>query len=261
MIQRLQKITTILILLTATFILGGCRLYEPQRYTRLRFADDAPRTRVLFVGNSLTFYNDLPGLVQQLSVNEERPIEVMSITAPYVSLEWHWYKGRVQPLLRGNAGGGKWDYLVLQDFSRRPVTDPLMCEKYFERFAARARRTETTPLIFQNWTRSGRAKEYDVMLGTYKNVQQKTNAPLIPIGQAWQLCAQKHPDIKLYADDRHPTDEGTYLAACVIYGTIYGKSPTDLSTILAAPKISTEKIKILREVAAAVLAQNAAAPK
>ena len=236
-------------ILAAVVLFGGCRLYEPERYQRLRFADDSPRIKVLFVGNSLTFYNDLPGLVQQLSVMENRPVDVTAVTAPYVSLQWHWNRGKVQKLLAQE----KWDYVVLQEFSRRPVTDPQNSEKYFELFAAEAQRAGAKPLIFQNWTRSGRDSEYGTMFATYQAVKQRTSAAIVPIGLAWRLCAEKHPEIELFADSRHPTDEGTYLTACVVYGAIYGKNPTELPMNLAGPQLSAETLKTLREIASAAL--------
>ena len=244
-LKRSGRGAALLALLAAIVMLAGCRLYEPERYQRLPPADGAARTRVLFVGNSLTFYNDLPGLVQQMSAREERPLEVQSVTSAYASLQWHWAMGKPQELL----AQGKWDYVVLQEFSRRPVTDPQNSAKYFELFAAEARQAGAKPLIFQNWTRAGHDSEYAAMLATYQTVKAQTGGAIVPIGAAWLMCAQEHPEITLFLDDRHPTDEGTYLAACVLYGAIYGKDPTALPMDLVGPNIPAERMKTLRKLA------------
>ena len=247
-----EKLVALLGLLAALF-LGGCRLYEPQRYTRLAFAPDAPRTRVLFVGNSMTYYNDLPGLVQQLSAREDRPAEIASLAQPYVSLQWHYDTGKPQALFAQQ----KWDCVVLQEFSRRPVTDPQNSQKYFALLAAAARQAGARPLIFQNWTRTGHQGEYDAMLATYQTVQTQTAGTIAPVGAAWQLCARDHPEIKLFVDDRHPTDEGTYLTACVLYGTIYAKFPTSLPPNLTGPNLPLDRLLLLRQLATTALRESA----
>ncbi len=87
-----RKFRLIFVALFAWFA-GGChmyRLYEPPRFTRITFTAEAPRTRVLFVGNSLTYYNDLAGLVQQFSAKEAKPVEFEVVAVPGVSLRYHW---------------------------------------------------------------------------------------------------------------------------------------------------------------------------
>src|SRR5689334_13323400 len=71
-------------------LLAGCRLYEKPTYERLAFSPGTKTKKVLFIGNSLTYYNDLPGLVQQLSARESQPIEVDSVTLPNATLADHW---------------------------------------------------------------------------------------------------------------------------------------------------------------------------
>ena len=226
-------------------MLAGCRLYEPPRYARLEFAAGAPRTHVLFVGNSMTYYNDLPGLVQQLSAREARPVQFDAVTAPFMSLQYHWWRGSAKGLLEHD----RWDYVVLQDFSRKPATDPEGSAKYFELFDAEAQKAGARTVIFQNWTREGHADEYDALAATYREVQHQTHASIAPIGLAWRLCAREHPEIELLADDRHPTDAGTYLTGCVLYGVIYGKNPETLPLNLTGPKLPVEQIMLLRRIA------------
>ena len=78
----------------AAFSLAGCRLYEPPRYARLTFAPGAAQTRVLMIGDSLTYYNDLPCLLQQFSAGEKAPIYIEQITTPLASLKFHWDMGK-----------------------------------------------------------------------------------------------------------------------------------------------------------------------
>ena len=49
---------------------------------------------------------------------------------------------------------------------------------------------------------------------------------VFPVGLAFQLSQKENPDINLFTSDmRHPSKEGTYLMAAVIYSSIYNVSP------------------------------------
>src|SRR3954469_22327978 len=79
---------------------AGCRLYEPPRYNRLTFQPNQPQTRVLMIGDSLTYYNDLPGLLQQFSAGESAPVYIEQITFPLASLTFHWDGGKAVDRIR-----------------------------------------------------------------------------------------------------------------------------------------------------------------
>jgi hypothetical protein len=230
--------------------LGGCRLYEPPRYERLHFAPDAPATRVLMIGNSLTYYNDLPGLLQQMSIHESAPVYIEKITSPYASLKVHWAFGAARKRVAEGVDGKKWDVLVLQEFSRKPVTNPEETADYFRRFSDEAKRAGVGKvLLFENWTRRGKDDDYASLESTYRQIARETGATIAPIGAAWRALERQHPDIHLFLDDRHPTDAGTYLAAAVLYDIIYGKKSAALPQNLQGPKIPPSVEAVLRQTA------------
>jgi hypothetical protein len=231
--------------LSAVVGLAGCRLYEPPRYTRLAFKPGQAQTRVLMIGDSLTYYNDLPGLLQQFSAREAAPIYIEQITFPLASLSFHWDGGKAVDRIRN----GNFNYVILQDFSRRPVTDPEGSMRDFSRFDEEIRRSGARTIIFQNWTRRDLEEEYPALVKTYAAIVEKTHATLAPIGAAWKDVAANRPDVKLLLDDRHPTDEGSYLTACVIYDTLYGKPSAGLPLDLPGPKLSASVMEALRSAA------------
>src|SRR4051794_36375416 len=107
--------------------LASCRLSEPERYTRL--TPTLNSIRVLMIGDSLTYYNDMPGLLQQFTIHEGHPIDVERRTFPLRSLGTHLERGAPERITQGH-----FQYVVLQDFSRLPVTDPETCMRSYERF-------------------------------------------------------------------------------------------------------------------------------
>lgn len=232
-------------LLGTLLSLGGCRLYEPDRYERLKFAPSQAQTRILMIGDSLTYYNDLPGLLQQFSAGESAPVYIEQVTTPLASLKWHWGMDDARERIKG----GQYTYVILQDFSRKPVTDPEDCLRYFTLFDQEARRSGAKTIVFENWTRRDLDHEFPALISTYRRIEQETRAMAAPIGTAWRNCAAARPEIKLLLDDRHPTDAGTYLAACVLYDVIYGKRSSDLPLTIPGPKLPVETLKTLRAIA------------
>src|SRR5580698_6666575 len=71
-----------------------------------------PAINVLFIGNSYTYYNNLPSILEQLSENsqEQRKIRTTMIATGGASLKDHWGKPSTQKILQQH-----WDYVVIQD--------------------------------------------------------------------------------------------------------------------------------------------------
>jgi hypothetical protein len=242
LLRRLRSVAAPLLALVS---LASCRLYEPARYQRLQFAPGRPQTRVLMIGDSLTYYNDLPGLLQQFSAGESAPIYLEQATAPLASLRFHWTRDKSVDRIRD----GRFDFVILQDFSRKPVTDPDGALQSFLQFDAEIRKAGGKTIVFQNWTRRGLQDDYPALLNTYHRIVEQTGARLAPIGAAWKRCAAERPDITLLLDDRHPTDAGSYLAACVLYDVLYHKKSADLPTGIPGPKLSENVLTALRAIA------------
>ncbi|MEP7325510.1 MAG: hypothetical protein ABI836_06145 [Gemmatimonadota bacterium] len=74
-------------------------------------ADSPDPIRILFIGNSLTYTNDLPGMVAALADSAgSGPVEVASIAFPDYSLEDHWNRGNALAAIRQQ----RWRFVVLQ---------------------------------------------------------------------------------------------------------------------------------------------------
>ena len=76
--------------------------------------------RILFIGNSLTYTNDLPAMLQKMSVTESPSLQCDSITFPAASLDFHKFTGIAHNQLRNHP----YDVVILQDYSIRPLEHP-----------------------------------------------------------------------------------------------------------------------------------------
>jgi Domain of unknown function (DUF4886) len=191
--------------------------------------------RVLFVGNSLTFKNDLPELVHRLG-GARTPIFAGSFTAPGWQL-WQFAGDRGLERLLHDV---HWDVVVLQEQSQIPSfpADDRAREfiPYVERLADEARRSGAQPLLFVTWAhRTGDRRNFSG--DTYAAMQQRVvdgyreaahaaSAVVAPVGVAWAKALTRRPQVELWArDGTHPSGAGSYLAACVFYALLTRRSP------------------------------------
>jgi hypothetical protein len=64
----------------------------------------------------------------------------------------------------------------------------------------------------------------------YLTIANNEGAAIAPVGPAWQNALTQFSASDMWQSDGiHPTDKGTYLAACVFYATLYRQSPIGLS--------------------------------
>jgi hypothetical protein len=85
----------------------------------------------------------------------------------------------------------------------------------------------------------------------YLVIAQELKVPIAPVGYTWLLAKGQNPQLDLWQEDgSHPTEQGTYLAACVFYAVIFRQSPEGLSykgnlpeeTVLFLQQIATDTV-------------------
>jgi len=182
----------------------------------------ASKANLLFVGNSLTSANDLPGMVATLSKAAGRPMQVESVALPDFGLEEHWQQGDARKAI---ARGG-WDI-------RDPATGSI-----------RTARITPAPGGLRQTLRQrdhcGGCEDrlvHGVALAAAAGRLQRREPVipgrrvgggglLLPVGDAWREAWAIDAKLALYGPDGfHPSQTGTYLAALVIYRQLTGTAP------------------------------------
>jgi hypothetical protein len=193
-------------------------------------------TRVLFLGNSYTFVNDLPSTFAQLARSGGHPVEVAMVANGGETLSQHAASGDDSSKIASQS----WTYVVMQEQSDTPAYPSSSSYMYgpARTLADLARRVGATPMLFMTWAH--RDGEPSAGLGTYASAQGGVDAtylslsgslgvPVAPVGYTWLHVHTDHPDMSLWqSDNSHPTAAGTYLAACVFYAAIFRQSPEGL---------------------------------
>ena len=221
-----------------------------------------PPTRVLFIGNSFTFYNGgVDAVLQALARAKGENLECSASVSGGKTLEWHWEEGDARAAI---ARGG-WDYVVLQEHSMRPLTDGPAMLKYAKLFDAEVKSAGAKTVLFLTWARFNQPENQRGITRAYDSVAKELNARVARVGPAWERVLEQRPDLELHTDDRiHPTPAGTYLAACVFYATITGDSPEGLpATVTTATgktiTLNPADAKVLQRAAAVVSERSAPA--
>ena len=198
--------------------------------------------RLLFIGNSLTYANELPELVQTLAKAGGVDVICKSIAPPDYSLEDHWNKGEALRVIR--AGG--WSLVILQQGPSALPESQVLLREYTKRFDGEIKRAGARTALYMVWPSKARFQDFDGVSRSYTNAAADVGGLLLPAGDAWRAAWALDPALALYsADDFHPSREGTYLAALVIVQRALGIAPDRLP----APGIKPDVARLLRQAA------------
>ena len=190
-----------------------------------------PPGSILFVGNSFTFYNNavythLRKLLVAEDPSSRERIFLKSMTISGALLSDH-QNGLKQILLSRD-----WDVVVLQGQSRELLDENTATGfKSTARIYSEAIRSRgAEPVLFMTWAYADKPKMTVQLANEFRRLGRKLDVPVIPVGLAFEQALEDIPGVVLHdPDQRHPSLEGTYLAAAVFYAALYGKSPVLLN--------------------------------
>lgn len=196
----------------------------------------------LFIGNSYTYVNNLPQMVEQLALaNGDTLITDASYPGGH-TLELHTTNSTTLSKISAQS----WDFVIMQEQSQKPSFPPSQVAQEVYPFAAtltqaiKANDSCTEPVFYMTWGRKYGDQtncQFYPPLCTYQGMQQRlrqsylqmgkdNKATVAPVGIAWKNSIAADSNLNLYSSDNsHPSLAGTYLAACTFYATLFQKSP------------------------------------
>jgi hypothetical protein len=198
---------------------------------------DRPGLRVLFVGNSFTYYNSMPAMVHELAEADPGAAPVYSVE--YAAPNWSLRDASEDGGLADALDDFAWDVVVLQDISwhlalapedRRRMTYP-----YARSLNRSISETGARTMLFMNWGYRDGVFEGDTfeamqtaLADGFTELGAELGADLAPVGLAWLEALRRRPGLELWKrDGRHPSELGSYLTACVFYAALTGRDPAD----------------------------------
>ncbi|MEQ9723070.1 SGNH/GDSL hydrolase family protein [Yersinia alsatica] len=190
---------------------------------------DGERKTFALYGNSYMHYNNhvntrLRDLSRSLLSDEAKGYAFRGITISSGQLGWH------IPNLNFQNSLQKWDVVVLQGNSMEPISAKADSRQYFTdsatAMADTAHKAGSKVVYFMTWANKDKQEQTDKLAKAYIDIASKTGGYVAPIGLAFSRAIKAHPEIDLYhSDGNHPSLAGTYLAAAVLFATIYDQSP------------------------------------
>jgi len=205
------------------------------------YAQAKKKINVLFLGNSYTFYNNLPQLIKDIAnANGDTLLFDSNCPGGYTFAN-HFSDATTISKIKAQA----WNYVVLQAQSQEPSFSPAQVAAqtlpYAIKLDSLVKRANicAQSLFFETWGRkNGDASNcaayppictytgmQDRLRAFYKLFADTTKSIMSPVGEAWRKSIANKPNLQLYnADESHPALEGSYLAACVFYEVLFRKS-------------------------------------
>lgn len=224
--------------------------------------DRRPVRHLLFLGHSYTYYNEMPAMVAEMADSADSPIryDITMSAFPNAGLEDHWRNHKTRELL---AQGG-WYRVIAQ-----PETDSELqapdSSLYVYGTKLLVGTAEQPPAIVishlpteafyrrQNWT-IPRSEDSDILQENLRGLAIATGADVIDVARIWDRVRAQELPFPLYKDGNHPSLEGSYLAALVVYA---GLSHGDVTAVTYVPwGMSNADAKLLRELVQASLTGN-----
>ncbi len=184
--------------------------------------DPQATTRILFLGNSLTYFNDLPGMVKALADSAGiSGVQTAQVAKPDYSLEDHWNDGQARRVIEG----GGWTHVAMQQGPSAVLANRANLRQWAATFAERIRAKAGVPAMFSIWPQSVNYSDFPHSIESYRLAAVDINGLLLPGGATWLAAFAREPGTPLYgADGLHPSVQGSYAAALAVFGAIFNRS-------------------------------------
>ena len=198
---------------------------------------------ILFIGNSLTYYNDLPAMVEHLAEAAGDSVRVGMAAQGNTAVIDHTVPGS-EALARIDQD--RWTHVLLQ----QGPTPAGICRDTLViaamRLAPRIRAAGGRPALFLPWARVASPQSLGPAAESATAAARAVGGVVVPIGVAWKEALEEDPDLPLYGPDGyHPAPAGTLLAALTVYDRLAGRDvrripPAALARIAAVSLGSTQ---------------------
>lgn len=215
-------------------------------YVTLTTGIERPES-IIYIGNSFFYFNNgISGFISRIlaAADPEYKVRSAQVTISGSGFDWHDVGSYFRPNAVGrytidsknvvtfNNPERLFDLAIVMDCSQCPV-HPQLKDTFYE-YAAKhsetVRKNGAEPVFFMSWAYLDKPEMTEQLAEAYTRIGNENKALVIPAGLAFARSVKERPDIVLYmADKRHPTAEGSYLAALTTYAAIFNKNPIGLS--------------------------------
>lgn len=205
---------------------------------------DFPKTEI-FIGNSFFYFNNsmhshVLAMIRAADPANRSSYQATSVTISGSGFEWHDVESYFRPNAIAsysfddnnniifNKRDRLFDAAIMMDCSQCPIHPKLksVFTDYAKKDADIVRAHGARPIFFMSWAYLDKPEMTVELAEAYTVAGNANDALVIPAGLAFAKVRAKQPELNLYQPDkRHPSMAGTYLASCVVFTALTGKSP------------------------------------
>ncbi|MBL0882314.1 MAG: hypothetical protein IBJ16_03015 [Chitinophagaceae bacterium] len=210
------------------FILGCLLLYTA---SAIEAAEKKDTTRVLFVGNSYVYYNNLIQMIGLITDSMHQKIICRKSVIGGATLGEHW-NGLRGLKSKEAITEGKYQIVVIQDNSMWPIQHKDSLLLYGQAFAKLIKQSGSSTYLYNTWSRKNTPETQDIINAAYEELATKTGAIRVPIGACWAKARAEKPDMELFhTDGSHPSALGTFMIALGFVKSITGTLPKNYAKV------------------------------
>jgi len=242
--SRLSRTVFITLAALMTAATGSTALMAQTKPKITTLGPDFPKTEI-FIGNSFFYYNNsmhshVLGLERAADPAHKQDYRATSVTISGSGFDWHDVASYFRPNAIGNYSFDEqnnvvfnkldklFDVAIMMDCSQCPIHPTLksVFTEYAKKDSDIVRAKGARPVFFMSWAYADKPEMTAQLAEAYTVAGNENNALVIPAGLAFAKAISKQPELNLYAiDKRHPSAAGTYLASCVVFAALTGRSP------------------------------------
>jgi hypothetical protein len=187
--------------------------------------------KILFIGNSFTFYWNVPSQVESMSIERGLNWDITHFTLPSATLKTLWNNPDLKSILESET----FDHVIIQEHSTNILTNANGDSGFYFGQITSLIPDSTQIHFFSTWIYPS-MEQFNINNEEYpiehriKQIIEGTTAKMIPVGRAFKLFQSKYPQFNLLMeDDKHPNPNGSYLASCIIFSHLSSESSLNLS--------------------------------
>tara|TARA_Y200000002_G_scaffold378683_1_gene386534 strand:- start:42 stop:833 length:792 start_codon:yes stop_codon:yes gene_type:complete len=228
-----------------------------------KFLNDNPK-QILMVGNSFIYFNNgmHNPLVRMIRADKDlgEGHKIRKATINGSSLTWHNIKTYVSNPFIGSftfdqdnnlveSKKEPFEVVIMHDCSRCPVNKKTqkMFHAAVDVHTKALKKDKIEVMLMMTWPYKDKPGMTKKLRKEYVKAANRNKIMVSPVGLAFHEVNKNYPDINLYTKDlRHPSPAGTYLAASVLFASIYKKTPEGNSFTFG---LDAEKAKTLQKIA------------
>lgn len=258
--KKYNKIT-MLLLAAALLGCGGCSqkaksdsLMDFQAEVEWKTPEPAvgEKPKILFVGNSHTYYNHLSEMFVNIINASGHKSSVRELSSGYYTLkQFADTDDQGGALLDKTLSEQSWDFVILQEHTVNSLSEDDMFPSS-RVLDEKIKKAGGQTVFFMTWTPKKGIKNrkpeqvQSEIASNYMAIADELDSLVIPAGISFMRCTEQYPDIELWDQDgQHPSPAGSYLAACTAYAVIFQESPENCSYIGDLDKDLALKLQVV----------------